>query len=263
MRINRYLSLCGLASRRDSEQFILDGRIRVNGTVLQDLSYRVREGDLVECDGRPLKPVLDYRYYSFHKPRYVLSSHSDPHHDRFIYDYLPKDRMLFSAGRLDYDSEGLMVISDDGEFINRLAHPSREVEKEYVVLLDRPVEAAILAPLSEGVNYRGEFYQINQVSYLQKGDFSLEKVLPDWKEEDYEPNRLLRICIHEGKKREVKRIFESIGFHVIRLIRVRIGGLTLGSLPAGQYCEFSKAEITSLIEPAVSRQRRKGRDEDE
>ena len=248
MRINKFIASTGFCSRRKADEIIKHGRGRVNGQALTDLSYQVNDGDKVEIDGLKIQAQSEKVYYLFNKPYAVLSSHSDPHHDHFVYDYFPRDLQLFSAGRLDYDSEGLMIITNDGDFANHIAHPSYEIEKEYIALLDKPIQQQTLDKIKMGVSYQGADYHVNNVGFLDPGVWpNLTSLLEDWQPETYDKYSLVTVSLHEGQKREVRRIFESQGFQVRRLIRVRIGDVRLDT-KVGDYRLLNQEEITGLDE---------------
>ncbi len=249
MRINKYIARTGFCSRRKADQLIQAGRVQVNGDLLTDLSYRVQEGDRVEIDGKLQETEDNKLYYLFNKPAQVLSSHSDPHHDRFIYDYFPLDKQLFSAGRLDFDSEGLMLITNDGDFANRIAHPSYEMEKEYLAVLDRPIDSDSLFRIKAGITYQGATYQVNNASIVDLHEFPvLSKVIEHWPPEHLVSASLVSVSLNEGQKREVRRIFASQGYQVIRLIRIRIGSIYLDEIKPGQYRLLTREEKEALDE---------------
>lgn len=246
MRINRYLAKCGLASRRKSEDFIREGRVMVAGKVLRDLSYQVQPGDKVIVDGKEVR-FEEEAFFLYHKPRKVLVSHHDPFHSRLIYEDLPKIDSLFAVGRLDFDSEGLLFVTNQGDLAQTIAHPSYQMDKEYWALLDRPLPAIDDAWTEEGLIYQGIQYKPDRVEWLSEEDIlSSSYHLPNWPPRGPHQRQFIRLQLHEGKKREVRRFFKALGYEVIRLIRVRIGPLDLGELGPGDYRPAKPEEIQAL-----------------
>jgi 23S rRNA pseudouridine2605 synthase len=246
MRINRYIAASGLTSRRGAEDLVRAGRVQVNGTVVTDLACQVEEGDQVLVDGQAIQPEAEVCLYLFHKPAQVLCSRKDPAGRPLVYDYFPASPRLFTVGRLDYDSEGLILLTNLGDLAHALAHPSQEVEKEYLVYLNRPLEPADRDRILQGVTFEGESYQLDQLLYAdQKTQDQWAKDLADWPPAG-PPHRLLRAFLHEGKKREIRQVFKSQGYQVLRLIRVAQGDWTLAGLQAGQARKVESAEIQAL-----------------
>jgi pseudouridine synthase len=230
MRLNRFLALCGLASRRAAELWIVEGRVRVNGLVTTDLSTIVEpRRDEIEVDGRPVRPPRVFTYLALHKPPGVLTTMSDPHGRSTVRDLLPPGGpRLFPVGRLDADSEGLLLFTDDGRLGFRLTHPRYQVPRTYRVTVDgRPSERA-LDRLREGVVLEDGPAAPADVTLLSPGGSELE------------------ITLREGKKREVRRMLESVGHQVTRLVRIRFGTLSLGDLAPGETRALSAAEAADL-----------------
>lgn len=243
MRINRFLSSCGVGSRRKSEKFVKEGRVKVNGKILSNLAYRVAPDDKVELDGKiisPLEPV----FYLFNKPRFTMVSHYDPHCKDLIFDYLPDDQGLFAVGRLDFDSEGLIFITNQGKLAERIAHPSYEMEKEYWVLLDRPFDPNLSQRAKEGIQGPKDFYQVDDIEIIKDGSEAKERMKLTG---NVVPGSLVKVILHEGKKREVRRIFDSLGYQVLRLFRERIGPISVAKLPPGSYRKISSREWDALL----------------
>jgi 23S rRNA pseudouridine2605 synthase len=230
-RLQKYLARCGVASRRASEQIIASGRVRVNGRPAVELGTSVDpERDRVEVDGRAIRPPAAYSYVALHKPIGVVATASDPRGRRTVLDLVPDDARLFPVGRLDYDSEGLIVLTDDGDLAMRLTHPRHSVEKEYRALLRGEVTDAILRRLSGGIELDGKRTAPSTFKRLESH--------PDgvW----------VRVVLHEGRNRQIRRMVEAVGLEVVRLVRVRVGSLELGSLPAGGWRRLSAAEVAAL-----------------
>ena len=223
-----FLARCGIASRRACERIIADGRVCVNGEVVTKLATRVRPGlDQVTCDGAVIAESAK-RYVLLHKPKGYVCTARDKHADKLAGDLiesLPGER-LFSVGRLDKDSEGLLLFTNDGELAQRLLHPSHEVEKEYRVTTKRLVSPTRLPRLLEGVEDEGELLRAREVEVL--GDCEL------------------RIVVAEGKKREVRRMIRCLGGRVKRLLRVRVGSLQLGEFRPGYSRDLRPEEVAAL-----------------
>lgn len=233
MRIARFLAQCGVAARRKAEEIVAAGRVRVNGEVATDLGRRVDPArDVVDVDGQRLR--LEQKHFTFivNKPQGYLVSRGDPEGRRTVYDLLPPDlrdlgARLVYAGRLDYTSEGMLVMTTDGELANRLVHPSTHVEKEYIVHLDRGLTNVELRRLREGVPLDGEV------------------TLPCDVREGRHPGEYVIVLV-EGRNRQIRRMIESVGAKVAALKRVRIGALELGNLREGYWKELSAREIGDL-----------------
>ncbi len=208
MRLNRFLAAAGLGSRRGCEGLILGGKVTVNGQVVTRLATEVTERDFVKLGGRRIVPEKPL-YILLHKPRGYLCTAEDTHDRQTIFELLPgKWPRLFHVGRLDRESEGLLILTNDGELGLHLTHPRYKIEKEYEVLLDRPFDAAKdAARLLRGVNIEGGRAKADQVRQLS-------------------PN-LLRIVLRQGLKRQIRLMLYKVGYEVERLVRTRIGPLRL------------------------------------
>ncbi len=210
---------------------LLDGRIRVNGDVVRELGVRIVPGrDVVEVDGVPVETV-EVRWFAFHKPPGVLTTRSDPHGGKTIYDVLPEGvRDLRYVGRLDRDTEGLLLLSNDGDVMHALLHPSREVEREYLATVVRIPSPEKLARLCAGV---------------ELGDGPARAKRADLVGRDG-PDGVVSLVLTEGRKREVRRLFDAVGHPVRRLARVRFGPVRLGNLPRGGLRPLTDDEISHL-----------------
>ena len=234
MRINKYLASTGLVSRRKAEQWVLDGRIQKNGETVTNLATQVCEGDIITLDGVVLEPLEKKVFYRYNKPAGFGCTHADPHITHTIYEQLPRGEGLFSVGRLDVDTEGLLLITNHGTLSELLSHPRYRVEKEYLAIVEHKIPESDLDLLRKGRSYRGVEYAPAEVFTDNKKDWAnLSKFL----ERPLSPKKDIgiRIVLKEGKNREVRRLFESIGYPVIRLIRLRFGKITLHGLAPGAY----------------------------
>lgn len=232
MRLNRYLAMCGMGSRRACEQIILDGDVVLNGRPVSDLSIRVESGDSVRVRGREMRPAA-IRFLVFHKPAGCLSSRVSQGGKPTVYDFLPDNAAtLAHVGRLDAESEGLLLLTNDGKLTQELTHPSRHVEKEYEVILDRTFDAQHIPRLLKGV-------------YLEEGRARAAHVHIE------APNKL-RVVLTQGINRQIRRMFAALGYKVKRLTRVRIATLRLGRLARGAWRELTAKETAALRESAAS-----------
>jgi 23S rRNA pseudouridine2605 synthase len=232
MRLNAFLAGCGLVSRRKGEALILDGRVKVNGKIVLAPYFDVAETDAVECGGVPLTPVPKV-YVAMNKPAGVVCAVTDKY-DPVVVDLLPpamRERRVFPVGRLDRDSEGLLLLTNDGMFAQSVQHPSKGVTKEYEALLNIEINAKQLERWRAGFEMEGKFVRPLSVEVMAQ-----------------EPRaRWLRVTVGEGLKREVRTMAKLAGFSVITLLRRRIGRLTLKNLPAGQFVELSFFDLYTKI----------------
>ena len=230
-RLQKILAQRGWGSRRVCEDLIADGRVTVNG-VVAILGRRVDiEVDLVAIDGAPVGVRPDFVYYLLNKPTEVISTARDTHNRATVTELVPREPRVYPVGRLDADSEGLLLLTNDGELTNRITHPSHGVEKEYLVHVecsDAGVGESAIHRLRIGVDLDGEVTAPADVSQVQSG--------------------VLRIVIHEGKNRQIRRMCGEVGHRVIRLVRVRIGPIVDRSLPPGEWRHLTSAEVKALIE---------------
>jgi 23S rRNA pseudouridine2605 synthase len=226
MRLNRYLAAAGFGSRRACEELILSRRVRMNGDVVAHLATTVSEGDVVSVDGTKVEPKSAF-YYLLHKPRGYHCTASDPRGRPTVFQLLPEGLpRLFYVGRLDADSEGLVLMTNDGDLAQRLAHPSHHVEKEYEVYLESSIEPGQVPKLLRGFVFEEGRARMADVQILAP--------------------RKIRVVLNQGMKRQIRRMLYRLGIEVRRLVRTRIGPLKLLSLPAGSCRPLSHREINDL-----------------
>jgi 23S rRNA pseudouridine2605 synthase len=232
MRLQKFLAEAGVASRRASEEIILAGRVMVNGQVVRKLGTKVLPGqDRVEVDGQPLK-VRRKLYVAVNKPPGYLCTRKDPFDRRTISVLLPKEwRHLVSVGRLDNESEGLIFLTNDGDFALRLTHPRYGVHKTYRVTVESKVAPPIVAKLLAGVEDAGEILKAEKARIISANN----------------SHSVVELELTEGKNREIRRLFEALGFSISRLQRIQIGRIKLGELPAGKWRTLTEPEIKSLL----------------
>jgi pseudouridine synthase len=226
MRLNAYLARTGVASRRGADELIKRGRVRVNG-VTGELNTFVKEGDVVDLDGRLLLPQR-IAYVLLHKPAGVVTTASDPHGRPTVVGLVEHESRVVPVGRLDADTTGVLLLTNDGELAHRLAHPRYEVEKVYEAEVEGEPSNEALAQLEDGVE-------------LDDGPTAPARV------GRLAPS-LVELTIHEGRKHQVKRMLEAVGHPVTRLHRSRYAGLTADGLEPGQWRELTADEVAALVE---------------
>ena len=233
MRINKFLALSGVASRRKVEEYITAGRVKVGGKVCYNLATDVNvKKDIVELDNKRVLPQGEYVYYKLHKPKGYICSNSDEKGRKTIFSLINTDKRLFSVGRLDYNSEGLIILTNDGDFANKITHPSCHINKEYIVTIEGEIKESELAVLRAGVVENGARMPEAKVRLISFKD----KI------------SRLSVIIDEGQNRQIRRMFEAIGKNIVLLKRVAIGGLKLGGLERGKYKALSNIELASIFE---------------
>ena len=237
MTLDRVLSRLGLASRAVARQAILAGRLKVNGRVVRDPDLWVQPGsDSVQFDGQRLKPARK-TYLLFYKPKGVITSHGDPAGRKTVYEYLGDvGKWVSPVGRLDKDTSGLLLLTNDTEFAERVSSPNSQVPKTYLVKASGILTEETVEKLNAGVA-------------MKRGDWaspiSVRRV------EDRGKYTWLAIVLAEGKNREVRRMIEAVGFKVLKLVRTRIGPLTLAGLEVGKWRELTPSEVAALRKTSV------------
>jgi pseudouridine synthase len=232
MRINKYIALCGQSSRRGAEKLIKEGKVTVNGKTVTDLSFTVNENkDAVYIDGKRLTPPDSFTYILLHKPKGYVCSSKDDKNRKTVMDLIDVNKRLFTVGRLDYDTEGLLLLTDDGELCKNLTHPSSEIGKTYVVKINGTIAENELAVLRKGVTLDDGFKTSKAKVYvLESGQDSTR----------------LEVTIYQGHNRQIKRMFQAIGKEVTFLKRTKIGELRLGSIDRGKYRHLTPQEVDYL-----------------
>ncbi len=232
MRLNRYISQAGVCSRRKADELIKAGRVKVNGTVVTEMGQRVSEGDVVEVGGERITPQ-PYLYVLMNKPKDTITTTDDERDRTTVMDLLDlpeKEKAgLFPVGRLDRNTTGALVLTNDGELAHRLMHPSYEIVKQYRVRTEEPVKPAELVRLREGVPLEDGIAQADQAVYINPSD-----------------RREVGIELHEGRNRQVRRMLETLGHKVVALERVNYAGLTTEGIRKGKWRRLSPREVQRL-----------------
>jgi 23S rRNA pseudouridine2605 synthase len=240
-RLQKVMARAGIASRRACEAIILAGRVTVNDRTVTELGTRVStEVDRIAVDGSPLVPAEALAYVALYKPVGYLSSQRDPHAHRLVADLVPQSPRVYPVGRLDRDSEGLLLFTNDGDLALRLMHPRYQQEKEYRVLVRGTLSTEDRARLAEGIRLEGKPIP-GQATVVE---------LPTgwcWRDEPVPAgHQWAGLILREGHKREIREMLATLGLPVRRLIRIRIGSLELGSLRAGEHRSLATREIAAL-----------------
>jgi 23S rRNA pseudouridine2605 synthase len=235
-RLQKIISAAGVASRRAAEEFIVEGRVRVNGKVVTELGAKADPNkDHIKVDGKLINPKQPQTYIMLNKPTGYVTTMSDPEGRPTVQDLLKGVKVrVYPVGRLDYNTEGLLLMTNDGDFAHLITHPSHELPKTYLAKIKGVLDDKAVHELEKGV-------------YLEEGKTAPAKVKKVRKEET---NSWVEITIHEGRKRQVRRMFDRMGRSVIRLKRIRTGNLSLGNLPEGKFRHLTTAEVTALREMA-------------
>ena len=230
MRLNKFLASCGVASRRDCDELIKQGKVSVNG-VIASLGMEVGEDDEVCVDGNKVA-LKKNEYYILNKPKGYLSTVSDDKGRKTVLDLMPANvGRIYPVGRLDYDSEGLLILTTDGELAQRLTHPSNEVPKTYLVKIEGTMTEADLNPIRSGIEIEGGFVTKKCKAHIVQTHRDYTKI---------------HITITEGKNREIRKMFAVIGREVQLLKRIKVGELTLRGLDRGAWRKLSKQEVAYL-----------------
>ncbi|MFO7814302.1 MAG: pseudouridine synthase [Halanaerobiales bacterium] len=231
-RLQKLMAHAGIASRRKSEEIIAEGRVKVNGEVVTAMGTKVDpQKDKIEVDGEELEKEKKM-YLKLYKPTGYITTVQDPQGRKTVMDLIDGvDKRIYPAGRLDLDSSGLLILTNDGDLTHKITHPSHQLDKEYEVVINGRLHKKDIKQFKEGID-------------LQEGrtaSAQIKKINEDSKNTTY------KVIIHEGMNRQLRRMFDVLGYKVVSLIRVRIGNITLGSLKPGNYKALSKEEVQDLL----------------
>ena len=230
-RLNKYIANAGICSRREADQLIAAGSVTVNGKVVTEMGYKVKEGDVVAYGGETLRSEAK-RYFLLNKPKGFITTVDDPQERQtvmMLMDSACRER-IYPVGRLDRNTTGLLLFTNDGELAKRLTHPSTGVYKIYHVELDKPVSREDMKKMLEGIELEDGPIKVDDVQYV----------------EGMNDKRIVGVALHSGKNRIVRRIFEHLGYEVHKLDRVVFAGLTKKDLPRGRYRELTAKEVGFL-----------------
>ena len=238
IRLQVYLAHAGVASRRASEQIILDGRVAVNGTVVKELGTKVGSSDTVTVDGKKIKPEARKCYVLLNKPAGFVCSASDEKGRQVAADLLKDSysERLYNVGRLDMYSKGMILFTNDGDFAKKLSHPSSQIEKEYIVETSQDVPEDFPARFEKGIRVENTFYKCVRCRILKP--------------------RKVSITLIEGKNREIRTVLESQGIGTRSLVRVRIGNVNLDDLRPGEHRDLTSAEVKGLLKLTTNVEKR-------
>lgn len=229
IRLNKYIASCGICARRKADELISEGKISVNDKIVNEMGFMIKGGETVKLSGKVIKPILTHTYILLNKPKGYLTTRQDPENRKTIYDLLPKDNTsLFSVGRLDYMTSGLIIITNDGDFAQQVSHPSFETQKLYVVTLSEKIRKNDFETIQKGVLLEDGIIKPDKVAVVDNLGFEIG------------------IEIHSGKNRVVRRIFESLNYEVKKLDRVMIGSLTKKNIPRGKFRYLSSIEVDNF-----------------
>lgn len=230
-RLQKYMARCGVASRRSSEEIILEGRVKVNNNVITELGYKIDcDTDEVKVDDRIIKPEENKVYIMLNKPEGYVTTVKDEKSRSTILDLVDVEERIYPIGRLDYDSSGLLLLTNDGEIYNKIIHPRKSVDKVYMVKVKGIFTSEEMKVFRNGVDIGGYITSHSQIDIIEK----------------YKEHCLVRVVIHEGKNRQIRRMCQALGHEVIALKRVAIGTLELGDLPKGKWRHLKKEEVQYL-----------------
>ena len=230
-RLQKIIANSGICSRRKAEELIVAGKVKVNGVVVDTLGFKADPNDDIEVNGQKIARE-EKVYFLINKPKNIISSVKDDRGRTTVIDLVDTDKRIFPVGRLDFDSSGLMLLTNDGELTNMMLHPSFEIEKTYEVTISGQITEEEVATLRKGVVIDGIKTSRAKVTLLL-----------------YNANKnisFLTVTIHEGRNRQVRKMFETLNYEVTRLNRIKEGPLTLGTLQPGQYRKLKPVEVKSL-----------------
>ncbi len=232
MRINKFLATCGVASRRACDELIKEGRVKINGKIC-DLGADVElNSDHVSVDNRPVNAVKKYDYYIMNKPKGYICTVKDDKDRKTVMDLLPQNiKRLFPVGRLDYDTEGLLILTNDGELTYKLTHPKNEIPKTYLVKTEKPISDDDIQKLRNGVVIDG----------IKTKKCNVRKI------DETKTGAKLHITITEGRNRQIRKMIEAVGNNVDFLKRIKIGDLTLSGLDRGETRKLTSEEVFYLL----------------
>jgi len=231
MHLNVYISKSGYCSRRKADLLIKESRVTANGIIIDKPFYEVDKNSNVCVDGNNIC-IKDYVYIVFNKPKGVTTTCHDKFADKKIVDFFPeKFKGIFPVGRLDKDTSGLIILTNDGKLCYQVTHPKFQIEKEYKIILDKVLSKNDIQKAIKGINDTGELLKVKKINLFKESPFQSS----------------YGVVVSEGKKRHLRRLFNALGYYVIDLKRIRIGDLSIGNLKSGDYIFLEKEKIYHLL----------------
>lgn len=231
-RLQKVIANLGYCSRRHAEELIISNKVKVNGEIVNELGSKVKKGDTIEVEGNILDNNKNYEYYLLNKPREVISAVSDDKGRKTVVDLIETDTRIYPIGRLDYDTTGIILLTNDGELANLLMHPSSKIDKVYVAKVNGIVTGSDIVKLRNGIVIDGK--------KTSKARVKLKKV-------DKKANKsIVELTIHEGRNQQVRKMFAELGYDVIKLRREKYANLDLNKVKVGEYRKLSFKEVTTL-----------------
>lgn len=228
IRLNKYIASTGVCSRRKAEEYILNGRVSINGYVVTELGTQVEANDIVCIDGKEIKLEERKVYIMLNKPKGYVTTSKEQFNRKSVLDIVKVEERVYPVGRLDMDSEGLLLLTNDGDFANNIIHPAKHIPKKYEVVLKEKITVDMISNLENGVDIGGYVTRPAKVKKIK--------------------DNIAHITITEGKNRQVRRMCETVGNKVLSLKRVAIGNLKLGSLGTGEYVELIDKDIDKIFQ---------------
>ncbi len=232
IRLQAYMARCGVGSRRACEELIRQGRVMINNRIVREMGVKVGKDDVVQVDTETIEPAEELHYIALNKPRGYVCTNYDPNETRYARDLIDirDNHLLFNVGRLDKDSNGLIIFTNDGDFANKMMHPRYEVEKEYIVKLDRDV---VIDDLNRAL--KGVYIDIPKPYRIRRYD-----LMP-------RTRQFVRVTLIEGRNREIRKIFSFLGYDVKALTRIRVGCVELDELRPGEWRDLTRDEVAGLL----------------
>lgn len=237
-RLQKFIASSGICSRRKAEELIKMGKVEIDGEIVTELGVKVSGKESIIVDGEILKKE-DKEYYLLNKPREVITSCSDDKNRKTVVDLIDTDSRIYPVGRLDYDTTGVLLLTNDGEFANIMMHPNNKIDKVYIAKIRGIIKGDAINKLKNGVVIDGKKTEKSRVK-LRKTDLKTN-------------SSIVEITIHEGRNHQVKKMFEEVGFEVLKLKRERVGIFTLQGLTSGDYRRLSPKEVAKIY--ALSKQK--------
>ena len=231
-RLQKVIANSGYTSRRKAEELITSGKVKVNGKIVKELGTKVKNSDTIEINDDIIDNNKNYEYYILNKPRSIISSTEDEHGRKTVVDLIDTNQRIYPIGRLDYDTTGIIILTNDGNLANKLMHPSSNIEKTYIAKVEGLVNNNEIKKLREGVLIEGKKTAKAKV-HLKKYDKKTDK-------------SLVEITIHEGKNHQIKKMFQAINHEVVKLKREKYANLDLKGLKSGSYRRLTNKEVAIL-----------------